>query len=117
MTTQILKRPEAKLRKPRPVINHYTDLQAIWQKITDNWGYTLTDLSKPCRKREIVYIRQAVMYMLRYDVKPTRSMHYVGNLFNMNHCSADHSKKVINLAKQGYNPELLYYYNVLKSVI
>ncbi len=119
MTTQILKRPEARLRKLRPVYSLVTTnhqlITALERILIEHYEMNYNFLKVRTRKREIVYIRYAVAAILRE--RSTMSLTSIGKLVYLDHATILHGIKQIALAKQGYNFELLHDYRNIEHLL
>ena len=116
---QILKRPEARLRKLRPVYSLVTTnhqlITALERILIEHYEMNYNFLQVRTRKREIVYIRYAVSAILRE--RSTMSLTSIGKLVYLDHATIMHGIKQIALAKQGYNFELLHDYRNIEHLL
>ena len=114
---EILRRPEARLRKLRPVYvakgTMRTIIPAIEQILRDQFGMDIKFLKIRSRKREIVYIRYAIAAILRRHT--VGSFSEIGKYLNLDHSTIIYAEKQCNIAKQGYNRELMHNYSTFKD--
>lgn len=88
---------------------------SIFEVIEDIFDVDKLMLSTKCRARELVYIRNAAMYILWKQRRMSKSS--IARLFNRNHTTCLYAIACVKDARKGYNAELLSYYNMLNKVL
>jgi len=101
---------EATLRKlpTKPDI-----LTAIDRILHDEFQTSLEAIRCKTRRREVVYLRFAVAFILRD--RTTRSLHNIGQVIMHDHATVLHGCRQVTRAMQGYDPELLHVYLTISS--
>ena len=78
-------------------------------------GTTHEEMRFKTRRRDIVYRRYVVAYLIRKRfLKP---LEWVGEYINHDHTSVIHGMKAVELAREGFNPELLGLLVIAEGVI
>ena len=76
-------------------------VELVKEAVTDYFGITFEKLSRRCRKKEILYPRQVLIYLLRQNT----SMHLseIGVLFGLDHTTVIHNIQRIKGFVESYD--------------